>query len=262
MSPFLAAALAAAVAAVGWQARVLTGGGALAATVVGCAILFTAGWPGAAALAAFFVSSSAVSRIEPDHPSAVSDPKGNCRDQWQVIANGGPAALGALLARDQPSLAAWITTSSLAAAAADTWATAVGAWSPTPPRHLLTWRSVPTGTNGGVTLLGCLAALAGATLVAASGAWVARQPALLGAAAAVGFAGMVLDSALGASMQGRFRCPACAQPSERRVHRCGTPTTPVGGLAWLDNDGVNALATGAAALAGWCAWLWLARPSL
>lgn len=262
MSPVLAAALAAAVAAAGWQARALTGAGALAAAVVGCAILLTAGWAGGAALAAFFISSSAVSRGEPAHPPAINDPKGNCRDHWQVLANGGSAALGALLARDQPGLAAWIATSSLAAAAADTWATAVGAWSRTPPRHLLTWRAVPSGTNGGVTVLGCVGALVGAGLVAVSGAWVLRQPALAGAAAAVGFGGMLLDSALGASMQGQFHCRACAQVSERRVHRCGTPTTPVGGFAWLDNDGVNALATGAAALAGWCTWVWLARPSL
>jgi uncharacterized protein (TIGR00297 family) len=258
VSPLLAASLAAAVAAAGWQARALTGSGALAATAVGSAILVAAGWAGAAALAAFFITSSVVSRIEPKHAPAASDPKGNRRDHWQVLANGGPAALGAFLTRDQPGLPLWVVAPSLAAAAADTWATAIGAWSRTPPRHLLTWRSVPAGTNGGITSLGCLAALLGASLVALSGAWAAREPALIGVAAAVGFGGMLLDSALGASLQGRFRCATCGQPSEWRVHRCGTPTIPTGGLAWLDNDGVNALATGAAALAGWGVWLWLA----
>jgi uncharacterized protein (TIGR00297 family) len=257
VSLLLDVALAAAVAAAGWQSRALTGAGAVAATLVGAAILVAAGWAGGAALAAFFVSSSVVSRLEPEDPFPTSDPKGNCRDHWQVLANGGPAALGALLAREEPALAIWIATSSLAAAAADTWATAIGAWSRTPPRHLLTWRSVPPGTNGGITLLGCLAALVGASLVAASGAWVGREPALFGAGAALGFGGMLLDSALGGSMQGRFRCPICGQLSEWQVHRCGTPTVPTGGFVWLDNDGVNGLATAAAALGGWAAWLWL-----
>ena len=257
MSFLLDVALAAAVAAAGWQARALTGAGAVAATLVGAAVLVAAGWAGGAALAAFFVSGSVVSRLEPKNPFPNSDPKGNRRDHWQVLANGGPAALGALLAREEPALAIWIATSSLAAAAADTWATAIGAWSRTPPRHLLTWRSVPPGTNGGITTLGCLAALVGASLVAASGAWVGRQSALLGAGAALGFGGMLLDSALGGSMQGRFRCPICGQPSEWQVHRCGTPTIPMGGFVWLDNDGVNGLATAAAALGGWAAWLWL-----
>ena len=259
MSPLFAAALAAAVAAAGWQARALTPGGALAATLVGAAILMGAGWAGAAALAAFFISSSAVSRFEPTNPPRAGDPKGNQRDHWQVLANGGPAALGALLARDQSSLAIWITTSSLAAAAGDTWGTAIGAWSRTPPRHLLTWRPVPPGTNGGITPLGCLGALVGAGLVAVSASLVARQPWLAGVGAALGFGGMLLDSALGASVQGRFRCPTCAQASEWRVHRCGSATVPTGGVVWLDNDGVNGLASGAAALAGWAAWFWLAR---
>jgi uncharacterized membrane protein len=104
-----------------------------------------------------------------------------------------------------------------------------------------------------------LGALVGAGLVAVSGSLVARQPSLAGVGATLGFGGMLLDSALGAFVQGRFRCPTCAQASEWRVHRCGSPTIPTGGAAWLDNDGVNGLASGAAALAGWVAWLWWAR---
>jgi uncharacterized membrane protein len=68
---------------------------------------------------------------------------------------------------------------------------------------------------------------------------------------------MLADSALGASIQGRFRCSRCGLGSERRMHRCGTPTDRVGGVAWLNNDGVNALATGIGALGGWIAWRWL-----
>jgi uncharacterized protein (TIGR00297 family) len=257
VSPVLAAVLAAALAAAGWQARALTGPGALAASLVGASLLTGAGWAGAAALAAFFLSSSVVSRIDPPVRPAVGDPKGNRRDHWQVLANGGPAALGALLARDQPSLALWVATASLAAAGADTWATSVGAWSRAAPRHLLTWRPVRSGTNGGITLIGCLGALGGAGLVAGAGGLIGHQPKLIGVAAAIGFSGMLLDSALGASVQGAFRCPICAEPTEWQVHRCGTRTTRLGGLAWLDNDGVNVLATGFAALAGWCTWLWL-----
>jgi len=261
VSALLAAVLAAAVATAGWQARALTGTGALAATAVGTALLAATGWAGAAALATFFLSSSIISRIGPPKRLIVGDPKGNRRDHWQVLANGGPAALGALVARDQPGLALWVATSSLAAAGADTWATSLGAWSRPAPRHLFTWRPVSPGTNGGVTLLGCLGALVGAALIAGAGGLVGHRPTLVGAAVAIGFCGMLLDSALGASVQGAFRCPACAEVSEWRVHRCGTRTIRVGGWDWLNNDGVNALATGFAALAGWCTWLWLAPGS-
>lgn len=255
MSPLTAVALAAVVAGVARLAGSLTAGGAVAATLVGTSVLVGAGWPGAAALTAFFVSSSAVSRIGPAVPP-LGDAKGNRRDHWQVLANGGPAALGALIARGEPGLPLWIVTASLAAAAADTWATSAGAWSRVMPRHLLTGRQVPPGTGGGVTLLGCLAALCGALVVAGAGA-VSGADRRLWLTAAIGFGGMIVDSALGAAVQGRFRCPACGEQSEWPTHRCGATTILEGGWQWLDNDGVNALATTLAAVAGWASWAWL-----
>jgi uncharacterized protein (TIGR00297 family) len=259
VSPLSAVALAAVFAAAGWRAGALTASGALAATAVGAGVLGGAGWAGAAVLAAFFISSSLISRIGVGIP-AVGDAKGNRRDHWQVLANGGPAALGALAAQDQPSLALWIATASLAGAAADTWATSVGAWSRTAPRHLLSRQPVPRGTSGGVTALGSLGALGGALIVAAAGV-LAGHDARLWAATAIGFGGMVVDSALGAAAQGRFRCPVCVEPSEWRVHRCGTATIVEGGWRWLDNDGVNAIAAALAGLAGWVCWAWLSAPS-
>ena len=175
MSTALAVVLAAGFAAAGWRAGALTATGALAATLVGTGVLTSAGWPGAAVLGAFFVSSSGMSLVRPPAP-AVGDAKGDRRDHWQVLANGGPAALGALLARDQPTLALWTTTASLAAAAADTWATSIGAWSRSMPRHLLTWRPVPPGTSGGITPYGCLGAAGGALLVAGTGALAGHDP--------------------------------------------------------------------------------------
>ncbi|HEY8105829.1 MAG TPA: DUF92 domain-containing protein [Gemmatimonadales bacterium] len=255
MSPLTAVALAALSAAVAWLAGSLTAGGAVAATLIGTAVLVGAGWPGGAALAAFFVSSSAVSRIGPAVPPA-GDAKGNRRDHRQVLANGGPAALGALIGRGEAGLALWIVTASLAAAAADTWATSAGAWSRVMPRHLLTWRQVPAGTGGGVTLLGCLGALCGALVVAGAGA-VSGADHRLWLTAAIGFGGMFVDSALGAAAQGHFRCSACGEQSEWPIHRCGATTTLEGGWQWLDNDGVNALATTLAAVGGWASWVWL-----
>jgi len=202
-------------------------------------------------LAAFFVFSSAVGRLL---PGPGGDAKGERRDRHQVMANGGPAALAALLGNFDPALALWVVTGSLAAAAADTWATSVGGLSSHPPRRLFFGATVPPGTSGGMTPLGTLGGLAGAAGVAGVGALVSGWPRLALVGTLVGFAGMVADSALGAAAQGRFHCPACGGASEWRVHRCGTRTIRNGGIAWLDNDGVNLAATAFAALLAGLAW--------
>jgi uncharacterized protein (TIGR00297 family) len=230
----------------------------VAAWVVGILILSGTGWEGGAVLAAFFVSSSVVSRLTLPPPGF--DPKGYRRDHRQVWANGGPAALGALLGFWCGEVGLWVITGSLAAAAADTWATAIGSRSGTPPRLLWSGRVVPPGTNGGVTVLGSAGAAAGALLVATVGALVGGTARLLPVAALIGFAGMLVDSTLGAALQARFLCPVCGESSEWRVHRCGTPTVRQGGIAWLDNDGVNLAATTAAALLALAGWA-LSGPS-
>jgi len=243
VAPPVAALAAGAVALLAWRARSLTAGGAAAGWLVGTLVLAGTGWAGGAVLAAFFVSGSAVSR-------------GGRRDERQVAANGGPAALGALLGLHDPALGLWIVTGSLAGAAADTWATGIGARSRTAPRLLLLGRRVLAGTSGGMTPLGCAGAAAGSLLVAATGAAAGSAPALLPLGTLVGFTGMLADSVLGSAWQARFHCPACGEPSEWRVHRrCGSRTRLEGGVRWLDNDGVNLAATAlAGALAG-LAWL-------
>lgn len=238
----------------------LTRTGAGAAGIVGMFVLLAAGWAGGAALLAFFAGSSAVSRLE-RRGASLLDPKSSRRDAWQVVANGGAAAAGGTIAAmaGEPRLAVWVVTGSLAAAAADTWATSLGSRSRRPPRHLLTGKAVPAGTGGGVSLVGSGAALAGAALTAAAAAIVSRDPALLSAGVIIGFAGMLADSALGGSLQARFHCPACGLDSEWPLHRCGTPTIRQGGIRWLTNDWVNGLATMFAAAASVGAWLVLAE---
>jgi uncharacterized protein (TIGR00297 family) len=252
----LAAVVSAGVAWIAWRAGTLTRSGAVAAWTIGVVVLYQTGWEGGAVLAAFFVGSNLVSRIAPRQASSGFDPKSDQRDLWQVYANGGAAALAAAATSD-PRLGLWLVTAGLAAAAADTWATSVGTHSPIPPRLLWSGRRVAHGTSGGVTAAGCAGALAGALIVTGTGALAAGNPSLLPAGTLIGFAGMVVDSWVGGVLQGRFHCPRCDQPSEWRIHRCGSPTLRKGGLGWLNNDGVNFFATALAVCVGWITWRWL-----
>ena len=254
----MAAIVSGGVAWISWRAGALTGSGALAAWTVGTVVLSGTGWEGGAVLAAFFVSSTVVSRLSAgEHGGHTLDAKGEQRDVWQVYANGGPAALAAALVDLDVSLRLWLVTASLAAAAADTWATSVGVASRVPPRLLWSARRVPPGASGGVTLVGSTGAAIGALIVASTGALVSGRPLRVPVGTLVGFLGMLADSAIGGTLQGRFYCPRCNQPSEWRVHRCGHATERKGGLIWMTNDVVNLIAAGLALGAGALVWRWL-----
>jgi uncharacterized protein (TIGR00297 family) len=203
----------------------LTRRGAAAALAVGLATVWGMGWRGLVLLLAFFISGS------------VLTPGGGRRNARQVIANGGAAALAALAG----SWAAF--AGALTAAAADTWATEIGARSRQPPRLITTWKPVATGTSGGITLLGTAGGIAGATLIAGIAALLTRSGAILGTVGVAGVLGMLLDSVLGATLQGVYECPQCAARTEQRGTVCHEPVRLVRGFAWLDNDAVNLAAT-------------------
>lgn len=256
LSLLQAVLIATAVCVIAWWAKTLTPGGAVGAWLIGVLVLRGTGAGGGIALGVFFVSSSVVSRLTERRQPAWVDAKGNRRDAWQVAANGGMAAFGGVLGLENLPLGLWIVTCSLAAAASDTWATSLGALSRGDARHILRWTRVPRGTSGGVSLIGTAGGIVGAAAVAAAPLSFGVPLREFGMATMIGTLGMLLDSLLGATVQGRFRCPRCGVSSERRRHRCGTVTEPTGGSQWIGNDGVNALATVAAGLTAWAWWAW------
>ena len=244
--------LAGAIALLARRARSLSTCGAVAATLVGGACV-AVGWAWGALLVAYFVASSLLSRwregAKADRTAGVVA-KGGARDAMQVLANGGLYAGAALLTLAWP--APWleaVAVGALAASASDTWATEIGTLAPRPPRLVTTWRPVPTGTSGAVTALGTAGAAGGALFVAGAAALLGWPARVATAVALGGIIGSAADTVLGATLQARRWCDTCGSPTERLVHRCGSPTRVTGGLAWLDNDRVNVAATIAGAMA-------------
>jgi len=238
-----AAALAA------WRVRAVTARGALAAWIVGACIFGAGSWAYAAVLFTFFIPSVLLSRIGRARKRTLQDTgKAGPRDAWQVLANGGVAALLAVLAAAtrNPALAAAFA-GALAAASSDTWGTEIGTIVKAKPRSILTLRPVSTGISGGITLAGTLAEAAGAMAVSLV-AWRLHVGSWWIVAAA-GFAGALVDSVLGATLQELRYCPQCRRPCETDPHACGTPTRLVRGACWMNNDAVNACCTIAGALA-------------
>jgi uncharacterized protein (TIGR00297 family) len=261
LSHWMLAAAAATIVAVAARARrSLSRSGALAAAGMGTILVGTGGWWAGVLLVAFFLSSSILSRAGADR-HAIAQARGSERDAVQVLANGGIAlASGILFAFTGAS--GWIAAlaGSLAAANADTWSTEIGRTSTTSPRLVTTWRTVPAGTSGAVSARGLGGALGGGALIgvlAAAGWQWDLLPgdiqALPGLAAVTvgGVAGSLVDSLLGATVQDRRWCETCRKETEQRIHRCGTRSSHVGGVSWIDNDVVNVSSamTGAAVAA-------------
>ncbi len=245
--------VAGAVATLAFQLRALTMSGAIAAIFVGGPIVATAGWWPGIVLVAFFATSSALSMYSSRHSGISDQVRGMRRDAIQVLANGGIptlcAALSGLVTESGPWLVAM--TSAVAGAASDTWATEIGRFNRSRPRLITTWKVAAAGTSGAISAIGTLGSIAGSLLIAL----VAAGGTLLGWTAGgttaweivwivtlAGFAGSILDSVLGATVQAHYRCPACDQPVETPIHRCGSPAVLIRGYRWMNNDTVNLVA--------------------
>lgn len=242
--------------------------GAFAACLVGGTIWMGLGGEGFIVLCVFFLTSTLLGRVGKSRKARFEThyAKGHRRDALQVMANGG-VAFGcaglswfqqhAVSASSAASLAepwALAACASLASANADTWATELGVLSRGKPWHLVTWRRVPAGTSGAVSLLGCGVSGLGAATIALT-AWGTSGGLVWGDAFTItlaGFAGSLLDSLLGAIAQRQYVCGVCHAQVETPSH-CSAPAEALGPCwARLNNDGVNFLANG---LAGAVTWL-------
>ncbi len=258
-------ALSLVIGVIGYRGGALSGSGVVGALITGTLILGLGGWEWGVMLVAFFVSSSVLSFYHARDKQELAEKfaKGHRRDLGQALANGGVAALLALLSKLFPLPGGgregiWFVAcaGAMAAVNADTWATELGVLSPRSPRLITTGRRVEVGASGGITWLGTVASLGGALfigLLGGLGALVLRQGwdaagALLLAAAVGGLAGSLGDSLLGASVQAIYWCDACEKETERKVHRCGTETRLLRGWRWLGNDMVNFIASAVGAL--------------
>ena len=255
LDPWIALVVAAAFGAAAYGLRALSASGAVAGAALAWELLAWGGTAWAAPAVAFFVLSSAWSVIAnktKQQADALAE-KGGRRDAGQVLANGGVgmALLAAHAAGLVPeSVAYGAFVGAFAAAAADTWGTEVGTLVGGPTRRLGVGRRVPPGTSGGMSAAGTLGAAAGAASVVLPALWL--SPGLGAAASAalvmVGVGASVLDTALGATVQARYRRPDGAL-TERREHD-GAAIPLAAGVRGVGNDAVNWACTAAGGLGG------------
>ena len=243
----IALTCASVVSLVAWRKRLLGPGGAVAAVIIGSALVAFGGWWAGILLFSFFLTSSLLSTSDHDHPS---------RTWLQVVANGAPATAFSILAFVfvAPSLLV-VSAATIAAATADTWATEIGRRSGATPVSVRTFRPAPIGTSGAVSLPGTLASIAGAMVIAILAALLAplaSMPVSIGfpellAIVICGTIGSLVDTVLGAVFQARYRCLTCGfRTEEPSTHDASHKLVPESGVSWLTNDAVNLTASGIA----------------
>jgi uncharacterized protein (TIGR00297 family) len=244
-----------------WRLKWLSVSGALSAIVVGATVLQFSHWGGWLLLLMFFFTSTVLGKIARPIAALVDSgiqKKGGCRDWAQVMANGGLAALAAFYyGVGGGQMALVMLGSALAASTADTWSGEVGIMSHKPPVSIRTFRPVPPGLSGGITWLGTLSGLLGSVLIAvawygafaihADGSWEL----LASIVTVAGFCGTLVDSYLGATLQGHYWDPQRKQITEHAV-RDGVKLELCRGIRWIDNDVVNLLSNVVAVLIGVC----------
>ncbi|KAG9843353.1 hypothetical protein KCU98_g8172, partial [Aureobasidium melanogenum] len=205
------------------------------------------------------------------------------RNYAQVLANSGAASLlilchlyaarnGGTSIKDGFSLTDAIPfgiAGSYAAAAADTLSSELGILSPTSPVLITApWRSVPRGTNGGVTITGLLAGLAGSVFISTLAyftlpfsrmAWTGDSKFLFWVVLTIaGFSGTLLDSLLGALVQATVEDKNTGRVVEgdngKRVKVTAGGSRVQRGMDLLNNNGVNFAMAATIAVVGMAAW--------
>jgi uncharacterized protein (TIGR00297 family) len=261
---WLAALFAIGFAALAYGMKLLTRSGAIATAVVGFVVFGLGGGKFLVPLLVFFATSSVLSRIGRRRKAGANavTVKGATRDAGQVLANGGAAALIALLFQplahhmplEAPRYLLLLYLAALATVNADTWSTEIGGLSTASPRLLSNWKQVAAGTSGAITGLGIFAALVGSLVVTLAGWLVWRlNAAEFVVVAWAGFLGSLIDSVLGASVQALYRDPVSGQPTEQ-ARTADRAHALIRGFRWINNDVVNFIASVGGVL---CAWLLL-----
>ena len=143
---------------------ILTRRGSFVAFLLGFYFAGVIGWTWLMPVLLFFLSSAAFTKLQHAIKDVGNKPK--ARNAWQVIANIIWAISSSalfLFTRNEIFILFFIAF--VAAVTADTWASEIGPLLNKRCFSLSKMRTVPAGTNGGISFFGSLTALAGATVI-------------------------------------------------------------------------------------------------
>ncbi len=236
--------LSAAIGGIAYKKQSLDFSGLVTAIAIGTVLYGFVGAFSFAMLMLFFISSSLISRLNPDK-------KSSRRSSIQVLANGGMVGvLSVIYGLSQDRVVFILILTSIAIAASDTWSGEIGRLSKSLPKIIFTNKIVPKGLSGGVTPLGFFASFLAAGIFAVlSLSVVSPLDAVL--IFVFAFFGGVLDSVLGI-VQVKYK----DIKNDVLTEKTGPNIVYHSGLRWLDNNLVNFLSNGGAVLLLMLIYFW------
>ncbi len=187
--------------------------GLIAAATVGLSVSLLGHWTWLAILIVFLMVGSLATlwRYEEKAELRLAEDNKGTRGWRNVMANGGVAASVAIANHllGYPDWAYTAAAASIAVAASDTLASEIGSLDPR-TRSIINLEAVPAGTNGGMSVTGTFAALAGGLLIAVMTVTFASITGettpistLFILVAVIGWLGCQVDSILGALFENK-----------------------------------------------------------
>jgi len=238
------------------KVKFLNNSGATATFLLGTTIFGVGGLDWTVPLLTFYLLSSILSKLGHKRKAKFDlvFEKGSQRDAGQVYANGGVAWIMMVLfsLTDDPYIFfAYLGT--LAAVQADTWATEIGTmWPNAKARLITTFKDVPVGTSGGVSIPGTSASFIGSLFICSSAvlmnvSWV-HELGIVQSLMVIGISGLIaslVDSFFGATVQAQYYDPIRQKVTER-THSVAPDGSLVAnellkGYHFVNNDLVNTL---------------------
>ncbi len=241
---------------ISYRMKALAFSGAIAAFIVGGTIFGFGGWSASIELIAFFMSGSLLSKLNQQHTGK--------RDWRQVAANGVIPMLSVLLLyfrHDLREEATLLFLGALATTTADTFATEIGIRFGKKTFDILTFEPSTKGLSGGVSIVGLIASIFGALLIALLSFY---QPDTDGGLCGLvfvkvipvvtiaGFCGAFIDSIIGAKFQAKYRAS-----SGEVIESDESGAKLINGLSLIGNNATNLIASiiGALVAVGISGWL-------
>ena len=226
-----------------WWKRQLSLSGLIAAILMGLVTTLAGGFTALSLYLFFLISAAVIGKLSKRIRGLEKiHKKGGRRDWVQVMANGAPAMVAIVIQRfDGGPLFLAVFACCLGEACSDTWASEIGVLSPKDPVSILTFTKVPKGLSGGISALGTGAAFLSCVLYGlfAISCWPSVSLPLALAAVLSAFAGVMLDSILGATVQAHYYDEKEDSFTEHSRDREGNALKLARGIRFFDNDMVN-----------------------